>query len=140
MKKVAHRAALVVAGALGALVLALPGRSFAQSYRYNPYGWGYTAPYGQDWQGRDWQGIQYEQEELNQARGHEDWDQERLERARRAADEARRAGDWDTYQRASREAEEALGAVNRDSDRAKHEQWELNQQQRDYRPYRNEWG
>ena len=92
MQKPSSRIATLMAGALGALVLALPVRGYADSSRYydsddysnRP---SYQDPYsGEGQRGRDWQRLQHEQEEMN---------------------EARREGNWDQYRHEKREAKEA---------------------------------
>src|SRR5215470_5794484 len=87
MQKPSQRPAALVAGALGALVLALPVRGSANSSRYydsddysanRPY---YQEPYyGEGQRGRDWQRLQHEREEMNEARQEGDWDRYRHEK------------------------------------------------------------
>ena len=92
MQKPSHRTATLIAGALGALALALPVRGYAYSARYYDYNDYYGRPYyqepyyGQGQRSRDWQRLQHERQEM---------------------EEARREGDWDRYRQEKREAKEA---------------------------------
>jgi len=123
MKKLSRRAALMVAGALGALVLALPGRSSADPYWYGGSRWGSTAPYarqqyygdGQGW--RDWRAIQHERREIEQGRLARRRAEDRRQEALRVIEQARCAGDWNAYWYYRRAAAQALSA-----ERGYHEQ------------------
>jgi hypothetical protein len=92
MQKPSHRTATLIAGALGALALALPARGYAYSARYSDYDDYSNRPYyqepyyGQGQRSRDWQHLQHERQEM---------------------EEARREGDWDRYRHEKREAKEA---------------------------------
>src|SRR4051812_17788853 len=92
MQKSSHKTATLIAGALGALALALPVRGYAYSARYYGYNDYSTRPYyqepysGQGQRSRDWQRLQHERQEM---------------------EEARREGDWDRYRHEKREAKEA---------------------------------
>jgi len=97
MPKSSTRTATLVAGALGALVIALPIGGSAHADRYYDYDdyYNYNRPYyepyyggGQQW--RDWQRLQHERQEM---------------------EEARQAGDWDRYREERREAKKAARAL-----------------------------
>jgi hypothetical protein len=131
MHKPSQRAAIVVASALGALVLALPGRSSADPYWYGNYGWGAADPYGE--------GIEHEQEEIDQGRAAQQHHWHQLQHEQREMDQALREGDWDQYRHEQEEAEQAADALQRDQAQIEHEQRELRQQQRAFRHHRYDW-
>ena len=128
MKKPSHRTATVVAGVLGALVLALPVSSYARHHHDND-----------DWNSNAWQGVQHEREELDQARNAQRRDWKNLQHERREMAQARREGDWGEYRHEQREAEQAANALRRDQAQIEHEQRELRQQQRALRHHHRDW-
>ena len=140
MKKLSQRAALAVAGALGALVLALPGRSSADPYRYGGYQWGSTAPYarqqyygdGQGW--RDWRGIQRERREVEQGRVARRRAEDRRQEALRAMERARCAGGWDAYWHYRRAAAQALSAERGYNEQIAQDKHELREAWQGYSP------
>jgi hypothetical protein len=132
MQKPSHRILTAVAGALGALVLALPLQSSADwnGDRGDNYKWGTTDPHAQrsldyDDFGRPYYrepSYGYGQGQRWQNRpGHDDWSQERQDRRRdwhrlqyerQEMEEARRQGDWDRYRHEKQEAKEAARALH----------------------------
>jgi chromosome segregation ATPase len=142
MKKSAHRAAVVAASALGALVLALPGRSPADPYR--DYGEDYNrsyygAPqYDEGQVRRDWQDIQRERTEVEQGRAARRRDWNKLQEERQEMDEARRAGDQDAYRHERQEAREAEETLQRDNAQIRHDKGELRQEEQALRHDRRE--
>jgi len=143
MKKSTHRAALVAASALGALVFALPGRSAADPYRY--YGDDYNRSYYDQPQydegqvRRDWQDIQRERGEIEQGRTARRRDWNKLQEERQEMNDARRAGDKDAYRHERQEAREAEEALQRDNAQIRHDKGELRQEERALSNDRNNW-
>jgi len=139
MQKPSPRIIAALAGALGALVLALPSQSSADWYRdrgdssqrgtadpytqryldYDDFGHPYyRGPY-YNGQGPQWQ----------RRPGPDDWSEERqdhrrawhrFQHERQEMDEARREGDWDRYRHEKKEAQEAA----RDLRHPRHHDWD----------------
>ena len=142
MQKASHRAALVGASALGALVVALSGCSSTDPYRR--YGDTYHRPYyeesryGEGQVQRDWQEIGHERAEIEQGRAarRRDWD--KLQEERQEMDDAHRAGDRDAYRHERQEVKEAEKALQRDNAQIRHDKGELREDERALRHDRNE--
>src|SRR5262249_21754173 len=132
MKKSGHRTATVVAGAPGALVLALPLRSSARPYHHSHY--------SQDsGRGRpDERAIKREDKDLEQGRAAQRRDWDTLQKERQEMNQARRAGDQGAYQQDLQEAREAKRALQRDNAQIRQDKRELRQDEQALRHDRNE--
>jgi hypothetical protein len=116
MKKPSQRTATLIAGALGALVVALPLRGYADSYRSHDYDEDYNRSYsgtpayseGQAW--REWWHNRPGHDEESEGREGQQSSWNRLQHERREMNEARQQGDWDEYREERREAQDAARA------------------------------
>jgi len=111
MQKPSHKILTAVAGALGALVLALPLQSSADWYRDRGDNsqWGTAYPYAQRYLDYDDFGRPYYRQPYGQGQQWNNW--QRLQHERQEMEEARREGDWDRYRHEKREAREAARAL-----------------------------
>jgi hypothetical protein len=126
MQKPSHKILTAVAGALGALVLALPLQSSADWYRDrgDDAQMGTASPYAQRYHDYDDFGRPYDQQPYYGGQGqrwqnrpgHDDWSEERqdqrrawnrLQHERQEMNEARWEGDWNRYRHEKQEAKEA---------------------------------
>jgi hypothetical protein len=105
-----------MAGALGALVLALPVRGYADSsryYDYDDYSRSYYGEpdYGERQSWREWWHNRPGHDEEGEGREAQQRAWNRLQHERREMEEARREGDWDRYREERQEAQEAARAL-----------------------------
>ena len=157
MKKPSQRTATVVAGALGALVLALPVSSYADQYRhgnqsewnsgnsytqryqddddYNRYG---QPQYGEGQGQRDWQDTQGIREDMARGRAAIQRDQRILQEKREAMNEARERNDWDAYRQYQQEVEQGKQALRQHQEQVEYGKRALGEQQ-PRRHHHNNW-
>ena len=112
MQKPSQRIATLMAGALGALVLTLPVRGYADSSRYYDYSESPSYGQGQSWQ--NWWQNRPRHDDWSEERGDQRRAWNRLQQERREMDQARREGDWSEYRHEKREAKEAARALKHD--------------------------
>ena len=117
MEKSSRGIITAVAGALGALVLALPLQSSADwnGYRGDSYQWRPAYPQSQRYLDYDDFGHPYYRDYREPYYGYgqrQQWNAwQRLQHERQEMAEARREGDWNRYRHEKREAEEAARAL-----------------------------
>jgi hypothetical protein len=129
MRKSSRRTAILVAGALGALMLALPAQSFADPYTYQGYS-DYHRHSSRDDAGhlrRHWRDTSRALTRVRTAIRH---DRRMMQEQREAMYEARRRHDWSAYRHHQRELEQAKDALRRHQ-----EQLEYARRDRDYPRY-----